>query len=260
MSAGQPPGDAWLSAIARFLLWSTALTFAWAWRGPFGAILVGGLGFALQRGLRYGWWSLRPGALRENYYLALFTAMGRLAKSSGRVTSQHISAAEALIEAYNFDTERRHTAIRAFNRGRDGERGWHEVFKPMRRMGEVRPGLRAEFLQLLIGTLYTATMPNAQRATLDQIASLIGAGPALVQECLASKSAAPEHDAYATLGLSAAADNDEIKHAYRSLMARYHPDKLAAAQLSQEQRQQAEKTVREVRAAYDQLRRLRGFR
>ncbi|AIC14093.1 DnaJ domain-containing protein [Xylella fastidiosa subsp. morus] len=63
----------------------------------------------------------------------------------------------------------------------------------------------------------------------------------------------PEDDPYRVMGLGAGATNAEIELAYRRLMSRYHPDKLAQA--SPQLREQAEQKVRQINAAYDRIQR-----
>lgn len=71
--------------------------------------------------------------------------------------------------------------------------------------------------------------------------------------------AAPAPDAaYTTLGLDAAASDDDIDRAYRHLMSKYHPDKVAGA--ADEIRALAETRAREINAAYDRIRELRRYR
>lgn len=64
--------------------------------------------------------------------------------------------------------------------------------------------------------------------------------------------------AYATLGVDAAASDDEIDRVYRQLMSKYHPDKVAGA--ADEIRALAETRAREINAAYDRIRELRRYR
>lgn len=57
------------------------------------------------------------------------------------------------------------------------------------------------------------------------------------------------------MGLEADATKAEIDLAYRRLMSRYHPDKVANA--SPEDRRQAEKKASQINAAYDRIQRQR---
>ncbi|WP_115556904.1 J domain-containing protein [Xanthomonas campestris] len=64
-----------------------------------------------------------------------------------------------------------------------------------------------------------------------------------------------EENPYEALGLEADATKAEIDLAYRRLMSRYPPDKVANA--SPEDRRQAEKKASQINAAYDRIQRQR---
>jgi DnaJ like chaperone protein len=59
-------------------------------------------------------------------------------------------------------------------------------------------------------------------------------------------------DPYTVLGVDASASPQEIKKAYRSLVSKYHPDKVA--HLGDEFRQMAEKRFKEIQQAYQEIR------
>ncbi|MGL4459858.1 MAG: DnaJ domain-containing protein, partial [Plesiomonas shigelloides] len=67
-------------------------------------------------------------------------------------------------------------------------------------------------------------------------------------------------DACKVLGVPADADNQTIKRAYRKLMNEHHPDKLVAKGLPPEMMELAKQKAQDIQAAYDLLRRERGFR
>jgi DnaJ-domain-containing protein 1 len=65
-------------------------------------------------------------------------------------------------------------------------------------------------------------------------------------------------DPYAVLGVAADAGDDEVDRAYRQLMGRYHPDRVAGA--ADEIRALAEIRSREINGAYDRIRERRRAR
>ena len=67
------------------------------------------------------------------------------------------------------------------------------------------------------------------------------------------------NDAYTALGLSADADVAQIKRAYRRLMSKNHPDKLAAKGLPDSMREVAEERTREINVAYELIKDARQF-
>jgi len=66
-------------------------------------------------------------------------------------------------------------------------------------------------------------------------------------------------EAYDALGISASASDDEVKKAYRRLMNKHHPDKLVAKGLPEEMIKIANEKAGEIKAAYETIRKARGF-
>lgn len=257
--------------VIQYLVWGLLLIFAWAWRGPAGAILVLAAGIFLRRGMRYGWWALKPGAVKETCIYSQFAALGQLAKASGRVTEADIHSVEQLMGQMKLASAQRDVAIDAFTRGRRWQAGVRHAaipfhFQRFKQLAEQHPEMQKQFFRILVACiLRQGRKPLAQEYTvLQSLANRVGAAESLVIECLeANRAQRPQmssHSAYEELGLHEEVSDQEIKQAYRSLMRRYHPDKMAANHVTQEERDLAEARVRKVRAAYDELKRLRGFR
>ena len=66
--------------------------------------------------------------------------------------------------------------------------------------------------------------------------------------------------AYQTLGVDKESSNDESKKAYRRLMNKNHPDKLASKNPDSSAIAEAERRTREVRSAYTLLKSRRSIR
>jgi len=66
-------------------------------------------------------------------------------------------------------------------------------------------------------------------------------------------------DAYAVLGISSLASDEEIKKAYRRLLSQHHPDKLVAKGLPEEMMKLASARTHQIRSAYEKIREKRGF-
>ena len=67
-----------------------------------------------------------------------------------------------------------------------------------------------------------------------------------------------EANPYAVLGLSASANEREIKRAYRQLISRHHPDKLG--DVPEDLKRRAEERAREINMAYEKIKSEHGFK
>lgn len=65
----------------------------------------------------------------------------------------------------------------------------------------------------------------------------------------------PVDEAYSTLGVAPDASDAQIDQAYRKLMGKFHPDRVAGA--ADEIRDLAEQRAQAINAAYDRIRKLR---
>lgn len=64
---------------------------------------------------------------------------------------------------------------------------------------------------------------------------------------------------YDVLGISSAAGDDEIKSAYKKLVFKYHPDRLAGQDLSDAEQDVAAKKFLAIQEAYDRIKNARGL-
>nr|MBA2815786.1 DnaJ-like protein DjlA [Candidatus Pantoea persica] len=67
-------------------------------------------------------------------------------------------------------------------------------------------------------------------------------------------------DACSVLGVKSSDDATNIKRAYHKLMSEHHPDKLVAKGLPPEMMEMAKQKAQEIQAAYDLIRREKGFK
>jgi DnaJ like chaperone protein len=67
-------------------------------------------------------------------------------------------------------------------------------------------------------------------------------------------------DACKVLGVNATDDATTIKRAYRKLMGEHHPDKLVAKGLPPEMMEMAKEKAQAIQAAYDLIKREKGFK
>lgn len=66
--------------------------------------------------------------------------------------------------------------------------------------------------------------------------------------------------AYKVLGIEKSASDDEVKKAHRRLMLKYHPDRLASQGLTEEMIRMYTEKAKDIQAAFDLIKKERGFK
>lgn len=215
---------------------------------------------------------------QEEILTHCFELLGCVCKADGQVTRAEIDTAEALLRRLRVQAEQRQTMIRAFNRGKAPEFDVDTSTKTLRALCRGRVlWLRLALEIVLTGALADGRLDDAEHQVLRQIASGLGFRAAEFDALLRlmtgsagswsgsrgpGPSVSPQQkldEAYAALGVSSADSDADIRKAYRRLMSQHHPDKLAAKDMPEALRAQAEERVRQIREAWDMVREARGI-
>ena len=215
------------------------------------------------------------GRVSDEFARALFGCMGHLAKSDGRVSEDEIRAARLVMHRLGLSPARVRRAIHWFDNGKRAGFPLAQTVRELRRSEARSASKRSLFLRLLLEVvLAKPNLPRAERAMIWTVSSELGIGRVELAQLEAmiraqkgfKRSPAGDADAarlrqaYATLGLEPEASNDDIKKAYRRLMNRSHPDKIAGSNPDAQAVADAERRTREVRGAYEMLKARRSIR
>ncbi|KAA0978473.1 TerB family tellurite resistance protein [Pseudomonas sp. ANT_H12B] len=235
-----------------------------------GAMLGALLGQALDRRLNLRSW----GHLREklggrpvlrNDEL-LFVLLGRLAKCDGRVLDGHIQQARQEMRSLEMSESAQRRAIAAFNRGKSG----HDRLRGYLRRLSAQPHAAEGVLRACWRMVWAdGRAGGSELELIAQWGKWLGWTPHQVQ-ALASDyspqkrplvtSTVTYQDALRLLGVSATSEPAQIKRAYRRLLSRHHPDKIAGSGASALQVREATDKTRELHNAYTLIRQRRDFR
>lgn len=215
------------------------------------------------------------GRLPDDYVRALFQTMGHLAKSDGRVSEDEIRAARGVMHRVGLGPAKVRQAINWFDDGKRPAFPLVQTMRNLRRVAARRADLRVLFVRLLLevvlakdrlhqkerATIWTICTELAiGRVELAQLEAMIRAQKGFKHSPAGDADAQRLQSAYKTLGIAAAATNEEVKTAYRRLMNRHHPDKIAADNPGAEDVARAQRRTREIRSAYEMLKARRSIR
>ncbi|WP_064606001.1 co-chaperone DjlA [Photobacterium sp. J15] len=263
--------------------------------GPFGLLLGLFLGHKFDKATTNIYYGGGFGAGRASnaerqaeFFHAGFAVMGHLAKSKGRVTEEEIRVASAIMDQMGLHGESRRQAQNAFRDGKEEDFPLQEVLTKVRMSCSGRVDLLQIFLELQIRAAYAdGNLHPNERQLLYVIARGIGFSDRQLEQRLHMHEAAfrfqqggfhqqyqqqgqgafrqaPARDqladAYELLGIKSTASAQELKRAYRKLMNEHHPDKLAAKGLPPEMMELAKQKTQELQAAYDLIRKEKGFK
>ncbi len=187
----------------------------------------------------------------------LFELAGGVAKADGAVSDAEVAAATQWFDRLELDAAMRKRAIAAFDRGRAEGWRYESACDSLRTYTHEQQELRLMVLKLLADIAAVDAQPSAQ-ALLDAIAERINvARPTWDSFRRGDRDAKLAAD-YAELQVAPDAGDDEVKAAYRGLVARHHPDRLPPNASAAARRAAGDKTSR-LNAAYERIRRARGL-
>ncbi len=213
--------------------------------------------------------------LPQAYLRALFETVGHLAKADGRVTEHEIRAARALMHRLGLGPLEIRKAINWFESGKEASYPLVSNLRSLRGQSARRADMRALFVRLLMEVaLSKSSLQQAERAMiwtickeleigrveLAQLEAMLRAQRGFRKSTAGVADLKRVNDAYVALGVNSTSTNDEIKKAYRRLMNKNHPDKLASANPDAAVIAEAERRTREVKGAYDLLKARRSIR
>lgn len=242
----------------------------------FGAFLL----FQVYRSFRAGYRSFeREGTttrrLNDGFARALFQSMGYLAKVDGRVTEDEIRAARSVMHRLGLGPAAVKNAIDWFNEGKEPAFSIVQTMRQLRRVDARAAEERTLFVRLVLEvSLAKSRLHQKERAAiwvmctelevgrveLAQLEAMIRAQRGFRRSPAGDADAERVRNAYTTLGVPQDSTNDDIKTAYRRLMNRNHPDKIASSNPDAAVLAESERRTREIRTAYELLKSRRDIR
>lgn len=190
------------------------------------------------------------------FTIGLIALSAKMAKSDGVVTSDEVDAFSRLMHVPPEETDRvRHV----FDLAKQDVAGYDTY---ARQIAEALAGDRDILLQVLEGLFVVAAadgvLHEREERYLQSVADIFGISSSdfrYVRALFVRDAGNP----YEILGLAPSASNDEIKARHRKLVVHNHPDKLAGHGERIELIAAANRKLAAINAAFDTLRKERGF-
>lgn len=257
-----------------------------------GAVLGALIGHWFDRGMaqdfsRQGAWGrflygAEQAAGDANFIYTLFAVMGHVAKAKGQVTEKDIAQAQELMRRLNLSSDATKEAQEAFREGKEPTFPLQQVMKDFSAAFYGNRDVLQLFMEQLIGlALNDGILDKSEHEVLVNVAKSLGFTRFQLDQWLMMEKATfrfhqhrRQHgqqqqktntqeqidNAYQVLGVTAQNSNAEIKKAYRKLMARHHPDKLASKGLPDEVMKRAQQRAQDIQAAYEKIKEKRDIR
>lgn len=218
---------------------------------------------------------------QERFFLTTFQVMGHLTKSKGRVTDIDIQLASWQMDRMQLYGEARMAAQQAFRAGKRSDFPLRQQLRELKSVCSGRFDLLRMFLEIQIQAAFAdGTLHPGERQVLYVIAEELGFSRVQFEQFLRMMTGGQHfgagyhergdwqqavtrptlQDACSVLGVKVTDDSTTIKRAYRKLMSEHHPDKLVAKGLPPQMMEVAKRKTQEIQAAYDLIRRERGFK
>ena len=191
------------------------------------------------------------------FTMAVIVLSAKMAKADGVVTREEV---EAFKRVFHIPPDEMKKVGQLFDEARKDASGYEPYAQQVAQMFRHEPAI----LEELIGGLFHIAKADgevhpAELEFLAKVSVIFGFSEHDFERLRASYDTPEKSDPYEILGVSRDDDDGTIKKAYRKLIVENHPDKLMAQGLPQEFIDLANEKMAAINAAYDTVKKQRGF-
>ena len=227
--------------------------------GPLGAVIGAAGGH---------WWDKQSGDTTQNtadqsfrsalFSTAVVTLAAKMAKADGRVVVEEIKVFKRVVDVPESEQAMVANIYRQAQKTAEG----YEVYAAQAAEILGRGSAVLEELLWLLAEIAKADgrLHEAEMQMLRHIATLFGLSPQVFARIDALQNLADDACPYTVLGISPRDSDAAIKAHYRTLVLKYHPDRLMAEGLPEEAIKASGRKLAAMNQAYDTIKKQRGFR
>lgn len=240
-------------------------TIGFALGGPLGAVAGAVFGHAFDTDGRsnYSGEYQRLSALEETqlaFFVSTFSMLAKLAQVDGEVTIEEVDAVEVFaVRDIGLSAENRLVALNIFRAALESPAQFEDFARQFDQSFHHKPQMVEMMIDILLRVSVADGRMNSAEEALIAGAARIFAMSSARYEQIRARYAENSDAAYQVLGCTPQDSNEQIKKQYRRLVQEYHPDKITAKGLPDEFIQLAGNKFREIQAAYETLKKERGF-
>lgn len=221
------------------------------------------------------------------FFSCTFQVMGHVSKAKGRVTELDIKLANKLMERMQLHGEARIAAQCAFREGKENQFQLEKKLQELRHICFGRFDLIKTFLEIQFQSAFSdGILHPSEREVLKIIAKELGISSIQFDQLINTMEGRQQFyyaggwqhqgdqqenyrqttrvptlvDACKVLGVKNSDNSATIKRTYKKLMSKHHPDKLIAKGLPPEMMRIAKEKTQEIQAAYNLIKREKGFK
>jgi DnaJ like chaperone protein len=192
------------------------------------------------------------------FTIAVVALAGKMARADGVVTEQEF---QVFRQVFGVPPEEQANVQRIFNLARQDIAGYEHYAGQIARLFVGNPAMLEDILDGLFEIAKAdGVLHPGEAAFLERVAEIFGFAPGEFRRIRASHFAPELTDPYVILGLSYAADEDELKQTYRRLVRENHPDSLMARGVPPEFIKLANDKLAAINGDYEKIQLERGLK
>jgi len=195
------------------------------------------------------------------FFTSVFAMLGKLAKADGVVSREEIKVVERFMQQHlRLDPRARNLAINIFNRAKSDPTPFSRYADEFAMHFQHDQNMRRFLFEMLFQMAAAdGAVEEQEEAMLQDAVGRLGLEYAFYEQ-LKARYMPSAHPAYELLGVDGDASDQEVKKAYRAKVMEYHPDKIVSKGLPEEFLKLAEEKFKEINSAYEEIKKLRGWR